>query len=154
MDSALTKEGVKMARIQRQVLLDARFLENYNIELILHSPLKRAQDTCVELFGDCGIPIQSHSQLYEKSRSEYFGVDSMALRAARVRQGLFNDYNAKNVVLVGHGKFFQELIGCRGTNRLENCEVFHCILVDASRIVEGQGTLFPGGLGLHGQQSS
>jgi broad specificity phosphatase PhoE len=59
-DSPLTQHG----HVQ-SVQLGQSWDKKYDIELILVSPLTRALDTCMNIFGDTDIPIECHEFLRE-----------------------------------------------------------------------------------------
>ena len=59
-DAPLTHEGHLQA-----IDLGYSWKEKGNIELILVSPLTRALETCMNIFGDINIPIESHEFLRE-----------------------------------------------------------------------------------------
>ena len=52
MNTPLSVKGVAQTRAQRKALDDAGFVAREHIEVVLHSPLQRAQDTCRALFSD------------------------------------------------------------------------------------------------------
>lgn len=61
--------------LQRNVIQAARFVSESDVELIVHSPLQRARDTCIGLFGTgtlsgaglSTLPMLLHPELYEQS---------------------------------------------------------------------------------------
>ena len=59
-DAPLTREGHLQA-----IEFGYSWKEKEDIELVLVSPLTRALETCMNIFGDTNIPIESHEFLRE-----------------------------------------------------------------------------------------
>jgi broad specificity phosphatase PhoE len=71
-DSSLSDLGKQQLEEQRARMAEAHFFETENIELVVHSPLQRARDTCHALFGELmsdkpgsGVPVVVHEDLRE-----------------------------------------------------------------------------------------
>lgn len=100
------------------------------------------------LFEGESLPIKEYDLLFEKDLSEYFMVGDIYARAERLRLHLASSIPQENIVLVGHGKFFQAILGGDDPRHLDNCEVYHCVLHSDGRVEQGRGTLHAGGRSL------
>lgn len=117
MDSPLSPSGRESLVSKRLELRD--FLQANHITLVLHSPLVRARDTCLGLFPNHATEM--HPNLYEKSLLEY----AMTGRLRGRVDGFLSDVRARgheNVAVVGHGKFFAQLVA-RNKLKMANLEV-------------------------------
>jgi broad specificity phosphatase PhoE len=144
-NSPLSAKGKLMLELQRRVLDESDFVRSKGIQLILHSELDRARDTCCGLFGRFKdeVPIKPHPLLYEKSFTEYVVAD-LSVRVASFKRELFA-LEEEHIVLVGHSGFFRKLLGT--DKHLKNCEVFHCILYEDGS-VDGACIVHEGGRNL------
>ena len=52
MDTPLSARGVLQSLSQREALDATGLVARERVEVVLHSPLQRARDTCLALFGD------------------------------------------------------------------------------------------------------
>jgi broad specificity phosphatase PhoE len=83
--------GRRQAETQRDVLGSERFLATEQPEVILHSPLIRARETCLTLFGgpaDGGPPLEQFDELYERSVSEHLFRSWLEPRVGRFAEHL------------------------------------------------------------------
>ena len=120
-DVELTEHGKEQARTL------ANEVQQYNIELILSSPLKRAVETSRIISKICSIPFKTDARLIEQNYGIYEGVDrkneaflnnkrcfaykypkgeSMMQAVYRI-YGLIDEikykYGDKNVLIISHG---------------------------------------------------
>lgn len=126
-DIELNEEGIKQAKEARKIL------ENYNIDLIVASPLKRARKTAEIINETKNVPIMFDKALEERGlgefegkireeiydetldseilanysvNKEYKGVETIRSLCDRVWgliEELKKDYTEKNILLVTHG---------------------------------------------------
>lgn len=125
MDTPLSDVGQKQVCAQRAILNSTGFITTNNIELIVHSPLQRARDTCMGLFADSQGPdvltrprVEEHPELYEKSIREHLRLSRMGPRVDAFVQWLL-DRPEQRICVVGHSAFFRKMIG----DRIGNCEI-------------------------------
>ncbi len=124
MDTELSEEGRRQVAEQRRRLDEADFAAASGIQLVVHSPLIRAKNTCVGLFGDTKAPIVEHSELYERSKWEHLRPSAIVPRVARF-VGWLQARDERRVAVVGHSSFFREMTG--GV-MLDNCSVWRFTL--------------------------
>ena len=111
MDTPLSAHGRRQAEAQRAVLDAADFVARERPELVLHSPLVRARDTCLTLFGGGGGPaVEQFDELYERSISEHLWRSWLQPRVARFTAHLLSRPE-RRIVAVGHSSFFEEMCG-------------------------------------------
>lgn len=109
MDSDLTDVGKQQAVKQGAMLKSVDFLKDKSVECILHSPLKRAKDTCYLMFEEwAGIPLIEEPMLVEKNMSEYLYSD-IRDRGFDLKNNLMNR-KEKCILLVGHSRIFQAMV--------------------------------------------
>eukprot|EP00971_Amphidinium_carterae_P296143 5882337-Amphidinium_carterae.1 len=80
MNSTLSSGGRAQVLKQSEILSKADFLNNADVQLIVHSPLVRAKETCQELFLQGKVPMIEHSELFEKDIGEHFGLRQLSTR--------------------------------------------------------------------------
>ena len=113
MDTPLSAHGRRQAEAQRAVLDAADFVARERPELVLHSPLVRARDTCLTLFGGLeggGPAVEQFDELYERSISEHLWRSWLQPRVARFTAHLLSRPE-RRIVAVGHSSFFEEMCG-------------------------------------------
>ena len=121
MDSDLTLEGQGQAIKQGAYLKSLDFLETEGVELILHSPLKRAKDTCYFMFEEwTNVPFKEEPLLMEKNFSEYFYSD-IKKRGKQLKDHIMS-MKENSIVLVAHSRIFQAMIGQKV--KIPNCSVW------------------------------
>lgn len=115
MDTDLSPAGEQMTHALRNILQTSNFLQDNQIELIVHSPLIRARRTCLNVFEELvqnsgnTIPIIKHDDIFEKNISEHVGMADMSQRTVNFIQWLL-ERPEKNIVVVGHSAFFRDLL--------------------------------------------
>jgi len=108
MDTPLSAAGEAMLREQRAALDAQDFLSTHRIELVLHSPLQRARETAVGLFGGGSVPLVEDPGIYEKDLAEHAGLRSLEQRTRSFSASLLARPE-KRVVVVGHSAHFRAL---------------------------------------------
>lgn len=126
MNSPLSPNGHKMVSNLRIVLERTNFMSRQEVELIIHSSLTRAKQTCYGLFSsDLGISILENENIYEKDIAETLGISDITHRIEAFKQFIL-ERKEKCIVVVGHSAFFRKLVG--SSIRMKNCEVQEVIL--------------------------
>jgi broad specificity phosphatase PhoE len=147
MNSELSKDGEMQILMQRKRLEETDFLQSHGIQRILYSELRRATLTCQGLFQDSlpsNVSIGPHKLLYEKDLMEY--VSGRLDKRVEQFKGEILAMTENRIVLVGHGGFFQQLLG--GSIHMSNCEVRVCQLHENGSITTGNDAIYNGGSGL------
>jgi broad specificity phosphatase PhoE len=114
-----------------------KFLVEHAIELVVHSPLKRARLTSFGLLG-CMTPndkdvhvgrVEELSLLEEKTPAEWLpgNIGSLHKRIEALEDWLRAQPESK-IVLVGHSQFFKAMLGLKF--KFANCDVWQ-IQLDA-----------------------
>lgn len=139
-DSPVSYLGKAQIATMAQQLKQADFVKLSDIQLVLHSPLERARQTCLGLLG-CVAPLkattdQHHDEaipdlprvaqvdlLAEKTPSEWVPGNAGALTA---RVQAFQDYlraqPETSVAVVGHSQYFKHMLGL--DFKFANCDVW------------------------------
>jgi broad specificity phosphatase PhoE len=108
LDTELSEDDKRM--LEEQCDRANQVLSENGVQIILHSPLRRAVATATGLFGKADIPIKECAEIYEKSLSEYAGLKSLKTRVDNFRLRTLKKYKENRILLVGHSKFFRSLI--------------------------------------------
>lgn len=126
-NAPLSKEGMRQLQDVKGQLRHDVMLDKAHLELVAHSPLERAAQTCKTLFGDCPAPKVELSDLLERSPCEYLrGGNSFPQRVKRFRAWLAARPETR-IAVVGHGQFFRKLLaGSCSDGRMSNAEVRRC----------------------------
>ena len=118
MDTPLSEKGHGQANALRDVLAGSSFLQDNNVELIVHSPLQRAKITCYTLFANSSegrIPILEHEQIYERSIMEHIAQETIVPRIRSFETWL-QARPESIIVVVGHSSFFLKMAGVKMGN--------------------------------------
>ena len=151
MNSDLSARGEAMVRRLNVVLREQDFLARNAVQLIVHSPLVRAQKTCIGIFGEnnsSNVPILQYDDLYEKSVNETLGLADMTSRIAEVTAWLLQR-DERCICIVGHSAFFRAMVAPADA-RWSNCGVWQVELradgsyANARVVVEGGEALLGG----------
>ena len=100
-----------------------------SIQLVVHSPLTRARETCRGLFiphsssDEKAISIMEHPQLYERSVKEHIRPSVIKTRIERFVEWLL-DREEETIAVVGHSSFFRAMSGIEA----DNCSVWRLTL--------------------------
>lgn len=122
MNTDLSDAGEKMAGNLRHQMNQTDFISNHGVELIVHSPLIRAQRTCSILFEHTGVPIVENEFIFEKNISEHFRFADMNRRVTQFIEWLRARPECV-IVVVGHSAFFRSLLQLKKDMKMKNCEV-------------------------------
>lgn len=109
MDTPLSSDGEAMLAAQRKELDTSGLVAAEKLELVLHSPLRRARETAVALFGSSGtVPLREEPTIFEKDLAEHAGLSSLRRRTAAFTAALLA-LPERRVAVVGHSAFFRDL---------------------------------------------
>lgn len=122
-DEAVSPLGREQINAMAEKIKCDNFLETFQPEVVCHSPLSRAQDTCRGIFGqrdnDLVLPC-----LTEMSPIEIF----MFKDRVNVRIKEFEDWldsrPEERFVVVGHSRYFQVMLNAEKV--MENCSILKC----------------------------
>jgi broad specificity phosphatase PhoE len=126
-DSEVSPLGKKQIAEMAETLKKADFLQG--IELVVHSPMKRARDTCKGLLG-CIAPdivvdpvqrVVSLDLLQEKSPTEWISYSSLEKRMKEFENWL-GEQPEEHICLVGHSQYFKALLNL--DFKFGNCDVW------------------------------
>jgi hypothetical protein len=130
-DSSVSDTGERqIVDMARQVKAE-NFLSNAKIELVLHSPLLRARQTCQGIFG-CASPdmkagcvkrVLEVDLLAEKTPLEWVpGYYNNFLRRIENFECWLGEQPESSIVIVGHSQYFKAMLGL--DFKFENCDVW------------------------------
>jgi phosphohistidine phosphatase SixA len=151
MNSDLSARGHAMVSRLNAILREQDFLVRNAVQLIVHSPLVRAQKTCIGIFGGnnpINVPIIQHENLYEQNVNETLGLADMNSRIAGVTAWL-QQREERRICIVGHSAFFRTMVAPADV-RWSNCGVWQVELrgdgtyANARLVVEGGDALLGG----------
>lgn len=150
-DSDVSETGAKQIAHMGEKLRKASFVESSGIELVVHSPLKRARQTSEGMLG-CMAASSSDGPLKEKRSGTVSKVAETALLLEKTpaewtpiyynaflkRISEFEDWLGEQpeetIALVGHSQFFKAMLGL--TYKFGNCEVWE-VDFDSSSTQDG-----------------
>jgi broad specificity phosphatase PhoE len=138
-DSPVSPRGKLQISDVRSQLRHGNFLESNGVELILHSPLQRAWETCVGLFPPESIAggqllsstsstagsackMEETDLLLEKTPTEWIFTSSFHERIRQFAE-FVEQRPESTVVAVGHSQFFRAMLGVNF--KFNNCDVWH-----------------------------
>jgi broad specificity phosphatase PhoE len=118
MNTPLSEEGRAQVSRQRQKVIECCGFDSSahaQPQLLVHSPLMRARDTCEGLFGGRSADLNTvqHLEIYERDRCETCSCKDIASRIAHFETWLLARTESR-IVVVGHSRFFREMLGIDG----------------------------------------
>lgn len=136
-DSSVSENGKAQIANMAEQLRAANFLETAQVELVVHSPLQRAQETSEGLL-QCRAPdlkavkrVEVLDLLREKTPAEWIPGNYASLRR---RMDAFEDWLAEQpervIAVVGHSQYFKAILNL--TYKFGNCDVWK-VQFDPSR---------------------
>jgi broad specificity phosphatase PhoE len=149
-DSSVSAIGVQQIASMAAQLQAADFVATAGLQLVVHSPLVRAQETCEGLLG-CRAPSTQHAavgrvqvldMLREKTPTEWIPGNSGALRQ---RVAAFEDWLAAQpetiIAVVGHSQYFKAMLNL--SYKFGNCDVYQVKFDVARKQAEGPSQGLP-----------
>mmetsp|Transcript_613 Transcript_613/g.788 ORF Transcript_613/g.788 Transcript_613/m.788 type:complete len:261 (-) Transcript_613:2088-2870(-) len=126
-DSKLSKDGEEQVESLTKALEESEFLKEKSIELIVHSPLTRARDTCRGVVNSCSedheFTLLELECIREKYISEWLpGYGSSSLNQRIDQFGEFVNKESRTMIVVGHSQFFKKMLGM--DEKFNNCDVW------------------------------
>lgn len=139
-DEDISPLGRQQILTMAEKILSDGFLESFRPEVVCHSPLRRARDTCRGIFGshDTVSDFLELSSLIEMTPLEIFLFNDRV----KVRIKEFEDWLAsrpeERVVVVGHSRYFKVMLGAEDV--MDNCSIVKCLFNPSARVPEmGRG---------------
>jgi broad specificity phosphatase PhoE len=137
LDSDVSEKGALQISTMGEELKRDKFLAAHGIELVVHSPLKRARQTSLGMLG-CMTPNDKDEQvgrveelplIEEKTPAEWLpgNIGSLHQRIEALEDWLRAQPESK-IALVGHSQFFKAMLGLKF--KFGNCDVWQ-IQLDA-----------------------
>lgn len=137
-DSALSPKGELQVKKMGDFLRKSNFLVEHDIQLVVHSPLQRAKDTCLGLLG-CLAPgtralesierVVELDLIAEKYPSEWLPGNGASLPARMLAfQQWLREQPECRIAVVGHSQYFKAMLEL--DYKFDNCEVW-CADFDA-----------------------
>ena len=128
-DSNVSEFGQQQIKYMANVIEESNFIQKHQIQLVAHSPLIRARDTCRGLFGGTAadptptIPTLCElEELKEMTPTEWIPGNAGSLHQRfRALESWISQRPEKTMVLVGHSQFFKALLHL--DYKFGNCDV-------------------------------
>jgi broad specificity phosphatase PhoE len=76
-DAPLSEKGRQQCQVMGETLTKKKFLEQHDIQLIIHSPLQRARDTCQAMLGKSSQTSHSSNDSDGDTPLEVYQLDSL-----------------------------------------------------------------------------
>lgn len=147
LDSHISIVGKTQIIQMANVLKYAQFLERENIQLVAHSPLIRAKETCMGMLG-CAAPdslvkpvekVVELALLLEKTPTEWTVCYSAFRQRCVDLENWLEEQPETNIVLVGHSQFFRSLLNL--DFKFGNCDVWKVEFNRKQEETDGDGVL-------------
>jgi broad specificity phosphatase PhoE len=133
LDSKVSILGSRQIIDMHMILKDDKFWDRQKFDLIVCSPLTRAQDTCNGI-----LPIEREEMyvkivddLAEATPYEHVFDATLRIRIERFKKWL-SEREEKNILIIGHSQYFKKMLELRTLMR--NCDVWQA---DYSKNDEG-----------------
>ena len=135
-DSKVSELGRRQICDLKNILHDENFWKR-KIDLIVCSPLTRAQDTCNGILplGNSGVKVVTLGDLEEATIYEHVFSSSLMKRIENFKRWLVES-DEETIVIVGHSQYFKKMLQLKTLMR--NCDVWQC---DFSSGFDGQGSI-------------
>mmetsp|Transcript_13765 Transcript_13765/g.26703 ORF Transcript_13765/g.26703 Transcript_13765/m.26703 type:complete len:240 (-) Transcript_13765:360-1079(-) len=125
-DTPLSQKGRQQVETLSSKLRKDDFLKTQGVEVVLHSPLERARETCDGVVGsdsDNTYPREELVDLREKTVGEWVPgfKGSLDERIASFERALCAR-KEERILVVGHSQFFRHMLGM--AEKFKNCDVW------------------------------
>ena len=124
MDAQLSQAGQEQLEAEGKSMCSSGFADKHGVQLVVHSPLQRARDTAIALFGGHPTlpPLLELPFMYERTPVEYLMPSLFDARINRICTWLAARPESV-LVLVGHGQLWK-----RATHgpHLDNVGIMEC----------------------------
>jgi phosphohistidine phosphatase SixA len=127
-DSNVSEFGQKQIQYMANVIQEANFMKKHQIQLVAHSPLVRARETCRGMFGVAAsdpspaTTVCELAELTEMTPAEWIPGNSGSLyQRFRALEEWITRRPEDSMVLVGHSQFFKALLQL--DYKFGNCDV-------------------------------
>lgn len=144
-DPELTSNGRDQATDVARQLNQADFVRKQGLELVVHSTLRRARDTCGTLFGTSGIQTVRLGIFNEWYPTDWLpcpGTEGNFEARVRKCKAWLASRPERVIAVVGHGAFFKALQDGSGARHLKNLEVRKCVFDVTSQTFDAGETLY------------
>jgi broad specificity phosphatase PhoE len=124
-DSLVSPLGRRQILDMHMILRDQKFWERQKFDLILCSPLIRAQETCEGLLPEKreGIVVMTRADLEEATPFEHVFSGGLVTRIEHFKRWLATRKEEK-ILIIGHSQYFKRMLG--QTSLMRNCDVWQC----------------------------
>jgi phosphohistidine phosphatase SixA len=135
-DSKVSELGKRQICDMKKILHDENFWKR-KIDLIVCSPLSRAQDTCNGILpsDNGGVKVVTLDDLEEATIYEHIFSSTLMKRIENFKRWLV-EAEEETIVIVGHSQYFKKMLQLK--NLMRNCDVWQC---DFSSGFEGQTSI-------------
>mmetsp|Transcript_16280 Transcript_16280/g.29780 ORF Transcript_16280/g.29780 Transcript_16280/m.29780 type:complete len:231 (-) Transcript_16280:55-747(-) len=125
-DSPVSQTGKAQIELLCSRLQQAEFLKSQGIQLVLHSPLVRARDTCEGILASCTNKYRTvvEDSLREKYIREWIPVYGAMSLDARIEAfcETLGKLPEERILVVGHSQYFRRMLGME--KKFQNCDVW------------------------------
>ena len=123
-DSKVSELGKRQICDMKDILRDENFWK-LKIELIVCSPLSRAQDTCNGILpsDNSGVKVVTLDDLEEATIYEHIFSSTLMKRIENFKRWLA-ETDEETIVIVGHSQYFKKMLQLKTLMR--NCDVWQC----------------------------
>ena len=124
-DSLVSPLGKRQILDMHMILRDEKFWERQKFDLIVCSPLIRAQETCEGLLPKDrdGIDVMTRADLEEATPFEHVFSGGLVTRIESFKHWLAHR-EEQRILIVGHSQYFKKMLG--QTSLMRNCDVWQC----------------------------
>ena len=135
-DSKVSELGKRQICDLKNILRDENFWKR-KIDLVVCSPLTRAQDTCNGILplDHSGVKVVTLGDLEEATIYEHIFSSSLMRRIENFKRWLVES-DEETIVIVGHSQYFKKMLQLKTLMR--NCDVWQC---DFSGGFDGQTSI-------------
>lgn len=122
-DQAVSPLGNEQIKIMSETVMSENFLETFQPEVVVHSPLTRAKETCRGIFGQRDNDMEL-ACLTEMSPMEIFLFKNSVNVRIKEFEAWLDSRSEERIIAVGHSRYFQVMLNAEEV--MDNCSIIQC----------------------------
>jgi phosphohistidine phosphatase SixA len=122
-DQAVSPLGREQIQTMAEKVNSENFLDIFQPQVVCHSPLQRARDTCRGIFGQRDSDLELTS-LTEMTPAEIFLFKDRVNVRIREFEDWLDSRSEERIVAVGHSRYFQVMLNAEQV--MSNCSILKC----------------------------
>lgn len=123
-DHEVSERGRQQIQTVAREIANDEFIKNFDPQIVCHSPLIRARDTCRGLFSEFKEEFLELPCLTEMTPAEIFLFKNRVKIRIEQFEKWLDSRNEERIVVVGHSRYFKVMLNAEEV--IDNCSILKC----------------------------